>query len=520
MRLRVVAKAFLVYALSMMKTSMPPLPEKGILNDVLSDLVPPLKLQSKSRILIVACGVKIHFPWDKACERYEAAYQILCQTADKLPIEVVCAPEPFEDPAELCALLDEEVRKGLAGLVLFHAAYTAGEIGSHLGRWLLDHNLPLLSWAWPEQGTGGPNEANSLTCQNFLLQMLKQMGVPYAWLYEATSSAAIRPLSTFCRAAHARKAFRHAKLLHAGGSRVTGFYDGEVDELEVMKHLGCRFDRVDLETVYQHAQKKFSDTDLLKLKDALIAHPSCGVVSLPEEQILKTYRFGLGMLDMAAEHGYIGATVKSWPDLFDCYGCAIDGAVSMMNDFGFCVAEEGEMNGLLSSLSLHLLSDGKAVPTMMDLSLWKQKQNRLGIWHCGASPTRLLKPGTTFSAMRHSILENGDPDTAVGLMLEFLLANGPVTVMRYMAPDASKWFAFEGEFEDTALDYRGTYGLFKATGEASLSQIMGTIFDAGLDHHWSVGYGHWLDELRMLNHFCGLEEIPLRESLNNYGLSR
>ncbi|MDQ8201441.1 fucose isomerase [Pelagicoccus sp. SDUM812003] len=496
------------------------LPEKGILDKVVAELVGPLSKPKPARIAIVACGTRIHFPWDKACARYDQAHRVFSKAVGALPIEVIRAPEPYEDPEALCDYLDSELKSGLAGIVFFHAAYTAGEIGSCLGRWLIDRHVPLLSWAWPEQGTGGSNEANSLTCQNFLLQMWKQMGVPYAWIHEEIDEAANEVLAQFSRAAYARQGFRSAKLLHAGGSRVTGFYDGEVDELEVMKNLGCRFDRVDLETVYQHAKARFKDAEVLRLKKALESHPACSKVDLPEEQILKTYRLGLGILDLARKHGYVGATVKSWPDLFDCYGCAIDGAVSMMNDYGFCVAEEGEMNGLLSSLSLWLLSNGSAIPTMMDLSLWKQKEDRLGIWHCGASPTRLMKPGTQFAATRHSILENGDPDTAVGLMLEFLLRNGPITVMRYLAPDAAKWFAFEGEFVDTELDYRGSYGLMKATGEASLGQIMGTIFDAGLDHHWSVGYGHWLDELRMLNHFCGLSEISLRQGVANHGLSR
>lgn len=504
----------------MIDMQLPPLPKKGILNDVLAEIVQPLPLRPNSRILIVACGVKIHFPWDKACARYQSAYETLQAATAELPVEVVRALEPFEDPEALTHFLDEQQRLGLAGIVFFHAAFTAGEIGSHIGRWLLDHPMPLLSWGWPEPGTGGANEANSLTCQNFMLQMWQSMEVPYAWLHEAIDAKAAPSLQRFARASYAKDQFKHAKLLHAGGSRVTAFYDGEVDELAVMKTLGCRFDRIDLEAVYQHAQKRFTDADVMRIKEALVAHPNCSKVALPDEQILQTYRFGLGMLDLAAEHGYLGATVKSWPDLFDCYGCAIDGSVSMMNDFGFCVAEEGEMNGLLSSLALYLLSDGKAIPTMMDLSLWKQQQDRLGIWHCGASPTRLLKPGTQFAATRHSILENGDPETAVGLMLEFLLANGPITAMRYLAPDAKRWFAFEGAFEDVALDYRGSYGQMRATGEASLNQIMGTILGGGLDHHWSIGYGHWHEELRMLNHFCGLEEMPLRQSETNFGLSR
>lgn len=495
------------------------LPEKGILNDVIEDIVGPLAQPRPARIAVVACGVKIHFPWDKACERFERSAELVKEAIELLPVELIKAPEPYESPNALLKWLDSEKAKNLDGIVFFHAAYTAGEIGSHLGCWLRDHPVPILSWAWPEKGTGGINEANSLTCQNFILQMFKQMGVPYAWMHQALDNSALPQLTQFARTVYAKQAFRHAKLLHAGGSRVSAFYDGEVDELTVMKNLGCLFDRIDLETVYQHAQKKIKDNDLRRLRDTLVNHPQCAKVDLPDEQILQTYRFGLGMLDLAAENGYLGATVKSWPDLFDCYGCAIDGSVSMMNDYGFCVAEEGEMNGLLSSLALFWISDGQAVPTMMDLSLWKQAQQRLGIWHCGASPTRLLKAGTSFHATKHSILENGNPDTAVGLMLEFLLANGPITVMRYMAPDATKWFAFEGEFEDTALDYRGNYGLMKATGEASLNQIMSTILNAGLDHHWSVGYGHWLNELRMLNHFCGLKEIPLSTTNAHFGLS-
>jgi L-fucose isomerase-like protein len=493
-----------------------PLPSKGILNDVLAGLVPAPPRAPVVRIAFVSCGVKVHFPWDKACARHHAAADLLKSAVAGLPVEIAVSPEPFECPDALLAFLDSQ--SGLGGIVFFHAAFTAGEIGSHFGRWLLDHPMPLFSWAWPEPGNGDRNEANSLTCQNFLLNMWSQMGVAYAWMHRAVDGLAKPVLERFVRAAYTKNAFRHARLLHAGGSRVTAFYDGEVDELAVMRRLGCRFDRIDLETVYQHARRKFPDASVRRLRDALVSHPACARVAVPDEQILQTYRFGLAILDLAAERGYLGATVKSWPDLFDCYGCAIDGAVSMMNDFGFCVAEEGEMNGLLSSLALQLLSNGAAIPTMMDLSLWKP--DRLGIWHCGASPTRLLKPGTQFAATRHSILENGNPETAVGLMLEFLLANGPVTAMRYLAPDAGRWFSFEGEFVDTETAYRGSYGLMKSTGAVSLGQILGTIFDAGLDHHWSIGYGHWQEDLRVLNHFCGIAVVPLRASGETFGLSR
>jgi L-fucose isomerase-like protein len=200
-------------------------------------LVPRLPAAKSTRIVIVGCGVKIHFPWDKACARLTEASRVLevASATTGLPVEIVTAPEPYEDPNRLLAFLDGELARGIGGVVFFHAAYTAGEIGSVLGRWLLDHRTPVLSWAWPEPGTGGANEANSLTCQNFILNMWKQLGVSYAWLHEEINAAAAPVLERFVRVTHARARLRNGKLLHAGGSRVTAFYDGEVDELAVMQ---------------------------------------------------------------------------------------------------------------------------------------------------------------------------------------------------------------------------------------------------------------------------------------------
>jgi hypothetical protein len=301
----------------------------------------------------------------------------------------------------------------------------------------------------------------------------------------------------------------HGRVLHAGGSRVPAFYDGETDELAVMRRFGLRFDRVDLETVYQHGAK-FSEADLRRVADSITKNERCAGVDLPEKQILQTLRFGLAVLDLGIRNRYLGCTVKSWPDLFDCYGCAIDGAVSMMNDYGFCTAEEGEMNGLISSLSMFLLSEGRAITTMMDLSALKAAENRIGIWHCGACPTRILKPGTKYRATKHSILENSDPETAVGLMLEFLLATGAATIVRYQSPDAGAMFAFEGELIDSPMPFRGAWCEMAPARPGNAGQIIGTILDLGLDHHWSLGYGHWIKDLNLLNLWLGVQTIGCR----------
>jgi L-fucose isomerase-like protein len=170
--------------------------------------------------------------------------------------------------------------------------------------------------------------------------------------------------------------------------------------------------------------------------------------------------------------------------------------------------------------ALHFLSEGKAIPTMMDLSALDAQRNRIGIWHCGACPTRILKKNTQYRCTRHSILENGNPETAVGLMVEFLLETGPATVVRYQSPDASTMFAFEGDLVESAMPFRGAWCEMEVTAPGNAVQVMGTILDEGLDHHWSLGYGHWLEDLRMFNHWLGVVEHPVREQRMPYGLSR
>lgn len=502
------------------EASITSLPARGVATEVLAELVPPLPTPKPTRIVMIGCGVKIHFPWERACQAFDGAVSAIRKYLDARHYTVVSAPTPVEDPDELISFLNGQLAQGVDGLVLFHATYTAGEIGSQLGRWLNDHPMPLLSWSMPEPATESCRlESNSLCCQNFLLNMFHRLGVKYAWLNADVGPDAQPVIARFARTVRARARFLHARVLHIGGSRVTAFYDGEVDELAVMRRFGLRFDRIDLQAAFDHA-RKFKDADLRRLRDAIVDSPSCARNDVPDEQIFQTLRIGLAALDMAAQKNYTGCVVKSWPELIDQYGCTTDGSVSMLNDFGLCTAEEGEMNGLLSSLAMHFLSEGGSVSTMMDLSQLDLARNRIGIWHCGACPTRWLKRGTKFEARRHSILENANAETAVGLMLEFLLELGPATVLRYQSPDAARAFLFEGELLDAPLTFRGNYCELQPKAPFTAGQIMNTIMSRGLDHHWSLGFGHWKNDLEMLHHWLGVQEISVVSGNEGFGLSQ
>jgi L-fucose isomerase-like protein len=493
-------------------------PEQGVASQAITDLLGDLPCAKPTRIGMVGVGLKMHFVWAEACRLYtEATAKIQTQFKDQ-PIELVFPDEPFESPEDVLAAADKLHAQGIAGLILFHGSYTAGEIASQLGRWLLDHPMPLLSWAYPEI-TGGRLTANSLCCQNFMLNAMHRLGIKYQWLFkEINDPQVVQTVDVFARSARARHRMIHGKTLMVGAGRVPGFYDAECNELAVMQRFGLRFDRMDLVQIMSHGQK-FSDADLKPIRDAIVHSPLCGMNNVPDEQIFNTVRLALCTLQLASEQNYIGCAVRCWPTLWDEYQCAADGALSLINDQGLPAADENDMNGLISMLAMSLLQDGKTLPTLMDISRLSEAENRLGFWHCGGSATRLLRQGTKYESRKHNIMENADPDTAVGMLIESLLETGPVTVTRYQSPDSAKALTFEGAFVESPMAFRGAYAEFEPRDHTA-AQIMGTILDHGLDHHWIIGRGHFADELAVLNHWLGVEALPVTNCGGATGLSR
>jgi len=493
------------------------IPARGVASELIAELVPPLPDPPVTKLAMVGVGLKMHFVWEDAVANFRAAVNAVQAALADQPFELVAPDEPFESPDALLAALEAARTEGVAGVILFHASYTAGEIGSQVGRWLAEQKLPLLSWAYPEK-TGGRLTANSLCCQNFLLNAFTRLGVRYQWLFKPIDSEAVTPVvRRFGRSVRARQRFVNGRTLMVGASRVPGFYDAECDELAVMKRFGLRFDRMDLVQVVDHG-RRFTEEQLRPIHAALTDAKVCGRNDVPDEQFFGTLRLGLATLDLAAQEGHIGCAIRCWPALFDYFGYAADGAIALINDQGLPCADESDMNGLVSMLAMALLSDGAAAPTLMDISRLDPERNRLGFWHCGGSATRLRREGTKHEARRHSILENADEATAVGMLIESLLKLGPVTVTRYMSPDASRAFTFEGDVVDSPMAFRGAYAEVEPVGHTA-EQVMGSILDHGLDHHWIMGRGRFADDLHLLNHWLGVEAAPVSNAGGSTGLS-
>ncbi|RPD99108.1 hypothetical protein EGM88_04460 [Aureibaculum marinum] len=477
---------------------------QGVVADEMEKLICNAPKKPLVNIGFIGIGFELHFDWEKAKKSYSDAVK---QTKNSFGShnKLLALDEPIQTKKELVDTLNKFNAKGMSGLIIYQASYISGDLALALGYWLRENKMPLLSWSHGEV-TGGRLTANRLCGQNFLLNILNSLEVKYSWVFNSPKTKQLDSiLDRFIRVATAKKRMQHTNMLMIGGMRVPGFYDCELNEMSIAKHFGLGVKRVDIETIWKHGDK-FKKQDIEHIVYKLTNNNNCALTKINQRELFLSVRFSLAIADYARQGNYLGVALKNWPELFDNYQIAGDGAGALVQDLGIPVADESDMGGLLTMITINEISNGKAVPTLTDLSILNADENKLGMWHCGGSSTKLLKSGTKFEIRNHSILDNYDKEKSYGMLLEFLLEKGDITIAKYQYPHASSMFSFEGKIIDSPMRFRGAYGEVKPKN-INATTILNTILSKGLDHHWIIGRGHIQEDLKEFNHWSGIKNI-------------
>ncbi|WP_111708571.1 L-fucose/L-arabinose isomerase family protein [Lutibacter citreus] len=480
------------------------LQRKGVVAEEMEKLICKAPIKQDVKIGLIGIGFELHFDWEKAKQSYTQAIE---QTKSVFGSnnQLLALKEPLQTKKELLKVLNNFNAEGMSGLIIYQASYIAGDLALALGNWLRENKIPLLSWSHGEV-TGGRLTANRLCGQNFLLNILNSLEVKYSWVLNAPKTKQLDTiLDRFIRVVSAKKRMQHANMLMIGGMRVPGFYDCELNEISIAKHFGLGVDRVDIETVWKHGDK-FKKEDINNIVQKLINSKDCKFLKVSERELYLSVRFSLAIADYARQGEYLAVALKNWPELFDNYQIAGDGAGALVQDLGIPVADESDMGGLLTMITMNEISNGEALPTLTDLSILNTDENKLGMWHCGGSATKLLRKGTSFEIRNHSVLDNYDEEQSYGMLLEFLLEKGAITIAKYQYPHASSMLSFEGEIVNSPLRFRGAYGEVSPKN-VQASAIVGTILSKGLDHHWIIGRGHIQEDLQEFNHWSNIKDL-------------
>jgi len=379
-------------------------------------------------------------------------------------------------------------------------------------------SAPLVLWAAPEPRTGGRLRRNSFCGINLAAYVLRRADRDYRFVYaEPTTPGALelvqaaiahppaerRALAPTVESPASRE--RAAQIadrlavtsIGIVGRRPDGFEPCDFDSASARSTTGVAIDAVPLDSLF--AQGRAADSAAVAEVTSAFGE-TLDLEPLSGDSIEPSVRLHLGLRALATERGWSGLATRCWPECFTEFGGAACSAQSRLNSkLGMPALCEADAYGVITSLILQWMGDGPSfVADLVDLDL---ASNTAVVWHCGLAPVEMASPKTPPRATIHS-------NRRLPLLNEFALAPGRVTVARVsQSANQTRLVIGAGEMIDAALPFSGTAGTIRF--DTPLVDVLGTIMQEGLEHHYGIVYGDVTAELHALAEHLGLDAVVL-----------
>jgi len=409
--------------------------------------------------------------------------------------ELVGPEAPVMDAAAAQAASAQLAGRPLDLLVLFQATFADSSLALELARAV---DAPILLWALPEERTGGRLRLNSFCGINLAGHALKRAGIYYRYVYAAPGDdAGRRELLVLARAGRVRRLLKALRIGRVG-QNPTGFEPCTFDGDALARQLGVQVVQWDLADLF--AQARAVEPAAREAVLAQLAPRVSGLDALDRHGVLGTAAVYLALQRLAAAERFDGLAVRCWPEFFTELGCAACGAMSMLSDAGTPCSCEADVNGTITQWILQTLSGGPAFGT--DVVGFDLARDEAVVWHCGLAPLSMADPAFRPRGTIHS-------NRKLPLLMEFPLKPGRVTLGRLtQAGDgAYRLVVGRGEMVQAPLGFSGTSGVLRFDRPAA--DVLATIMHEGLDHHISLTYGDYVDELLALADLLGLPVLRL-----------
>ncbi len=142
----------------------------------------------------------------------------------------------------------------------------------------------------------------------------------------------------------------------------------------------------------------------------------------------------------------------------------------------------------MTSLVLQWLGGGPSF--VADLIHLEPDDNTAVFWHCGLAPMTMADPEATAHAGIHS-------NRKLPLLYEFPLRPGRITIARLsQSRGEHRLVVGGGEMLRAPLPFSGTAGVARL--DHPVGDVLATIMEEGLEHHYGIVYGDVRAELRAL----------------------
>jgi L-fucose isomerase-like protein len=379
-------------------------------------------------------------------------------------------------------------------LLVFQASFADSTMLVELARGV---DAPLMMWAVPEARTGGRLRLNSFCGINLGAHGLTRAGLRYDWTYAQPEDAtALRKLLTLARAGRVKRLLRSARVGRIG-DHPAGFDPCSYDADAIAERLGAQVVRRELAGVFESVRSAAPgevDGALARIRQRVD-----GLDALDQTALRGTLGAYVTLKHLAQEDELSGLAIRCWPEFFTELGCAACGAMSLLSDELTPCSCEADVNGTITQLMLQWLSGEQAFGT--DVVGFDLEHDNAVVWHCGQAPLSMADPEFQPRGTIHS-------NRKLPLLMEFPLKPGRVTIARLtQARGAYTLVVGAGEMLRAPMSFTGTSGVLRF--DRTASDVLNTIMTEGLDHHISLTYGDYVEELLALARMLELPVLRL-----------
>ena len=374
--------------------------------------------------------------------------------------------------------------KNIDGLICISGTFALGHLILELNKVI---QKPILLWGLEELPyDGGKIRLNSvcginLNSSNLYKAGVKNYRVVIGDQIDEDWLDALRIIKAF--------ATKHIGII---GYRAKGFFNLDIDELDLYKELGLLIDHFELNNIYN------VDVDTNKVKERIAQIKKIFDVSAVSEQKLSRVAELTCKFNEFMEHNQLDAlAIRCWPEFAADFGIAPCAAMSILQAEGRILACEGDILGSLSMVAHSAI--GAESPYLADFSQVDFKENFALLWHCGVAPCNLWDGKCNRSLEPY--FAGGK-----GVTADFVMKSGQVSFLRIdYAPGEYRLFLQKGDIIPMEKKLKGTYA--KAVFEDHVKDVLKKIIDNGIAHHISVVYDDYIRPLEIFAKIKGWNVI-------------
>ncbi len=362
--------------------------------------------------------------------------------------------------------------------------------------WSFDHlslrilktvSRPLAILAIPGIRAGSLVGAQQLGC------LLTDLELERAVFYgEVGQAETYHPLAAYARAAAVLRRLGSGKIAFVG-RRSPGMTPIAVDEVEITRRFGSQLLNYGWEEI-REMEKSVQETRV----EEKLAHlrSLAGTVRSSEHSLREVVRLHLTLKQLAGAEGILAFGLGCYPHLAGT-ACLLTG---LLSEEGIPAACEGDLNAGLAMYLLQALTGEPAhFGEMLDI---EAKANTIVTSHCGCAAPSLAADPAQIALVPVRIWERG-------VCIRFPAKAAPrATFVNLVGRKGTyRLCAASGAAVYSGLVFEGNPVKFRP--DCSWQALLRAIDEHGFGHHWMMGYGAVVEELRYFCRLSGLKGVFL-----------